>query len=449
MNRFTAPRRWSLTWRLVSRLMIGTGIGWLLITVVSLYVLWHEIGELYDEGLAREAALVLDRVMETGVVPSLPDDEMALRVTGPGIPTVEAPWAPLTADGAVGLRGWEVYRKTSPTGYAVELGQTWKDRRDEFMDAARAFLLLILPVLLLLPLLVHITTKRALAPARQFAEMMARRDAADISPVAEGGLPDELQPIPHALNQYLERLDGLLRAERNFAANAAHELKTPLAAASAQLQLYAAGMAGPDALHAVAGSVDRMAVMVSRLLELARAEAGIGKATMHCDLLRVLRLVIAEMPPGRIVLDDGDAETLLLPVDPDALAILLRNLIDNALHHGTGAVRVVLRAPQVLEIRNPVAPGATFQEARFVRGAGSTGSGLGLSIARAIAAQLGWGLSLTVAGTQAIARIDLPTPGLPALLPGLAPTLAPHIGHHTAQPRATVDQSVIAAACPL
>lgn len=157
-------------------------------------------------------------------------------------------------------------------------------------------------------------------------------------------------------------------------------------------------------------SVGRLAATVERLLDLARAEAGTVRPGETCDVVRVLRLLVAEAPAEQVLLDDGDVEEMAVTADTDSVALLLGNLLRNAREHGTGPVRVTLGPGATVAIANPVAPGAAFLVGRFATGAGSRGSGLGLAIARATANRFGWCLSLAIADGGATARVAFDAP---------------------------------------
>jgi len=412
---------WSLTGRLSRRILASVAVTWMFALAIGLYVLWHEMDELLDETLASEAQMLLTMLAHAPTqdepLAGLPPQStrQSVRVTGvPGAPR-NAPWPPLAADGARKLDQWHVVRVSdAETGIALELGQSTGWRWEEFRDSGRAFLALMLPLLGLVLWVVRTTTRRGLAPARSFARTMETRSADDLAPIPEAGLPRELKPILQALNGYLARIDALLQAERHFAAHAAHELRTPLAVASSQAQLLRRGEAGPEATKAIGGALDRLSATVERLLQLSRAEAGIAAARQPVDLVRICRLVMDEASPlsggRRLIFDDGDAERAEVASDPDALAILLRNLIGNAIGHGTGDVRVRLSPGPAVEIRNRVAPGAAFRHGRFDKGPDSQGSGLGLTIAETIAGQLGARLDFAMADGAATVTLHFVTP---------------------------------------
>lgn len=246
-----------------------------------------------------------------------------------------------------------------------------------------------------------------LRPLGQLRDQLARRDANDLAPLPTDTLPTELQPIAGAVNQLFQRLHTAFEAERSFASNAAHELRTPLAGAIAQVQRLHHQTHEPETARraeAIEGTLKRLTRLSERLMQLARAEgAQLITATPH-DLRLVLQLVAEDFARGA---DRGRtnlhlASTPVLSViDPDAVAIVARNLIENALRHGDGGpIRVTLATDGWLHVENDGAavPAAALADlsGRFMRaqGAGS-GSGLGLAIVRTIAERTATALILT------------------------------------------------------
>lgn len=237
---------------------------------------------------------------------------------------------------------------------------------------------------------------------------MAARGARDLSPVSAGDLPSELVPIAATLDDVLCRLSAAFEAERSFAANAAHELRTPLAGAIAQAQRLQAETADPAArmrATAMEAALKRLLRVSERLMQLARAEGARLRRDSAADLCPVVRILVEEQ--GR---DAGDERirlrlpeaAVLSDLDPDALAIILRNLIDNALRHGDPAkpVNVTLTAEGILRVSNdglPIPPETLARLAtRFTRAdSRAEGSGLGLAIVATIAERIGSRLQLT------------------------------------------------------
>lgn len=280
---------------------------------------------------------------------------------------------------------------------------------------------LALPLLLVIPLGllgIVLVVRRSLRPLERLRSQVARRDANDLAPLPEADLPSELQPIAGTMNQLFQRLTAAFAAERSFASNAAHELRTPLAGAIAQVQRLRQETADPVATARAAeieATLKRLTRLSERLMQLARAEGARLRADQPGDLRQILDLVIRDFPldgRARITLDPA-AGPILSAIDPDIFAILCRNLIDNALRHGQGPARVrlsgTLNPPGSLSLcvendADPVSAEVLAQLGqRFARApAAGEGSGLGLAIVHTIAERLGGTLTLTspVPGTQ-------------------------------------------------
>ena len=262
-----------------------------------------------------------------------------------------------------------------------------------------------LPLLVLLPftlLAIALATRASLAPVRRFRERLAARTPRDLSPVPSDDIPSELAPVADTLNSLLDRLKGAFEAERHFAANAAHELRTPLAGAIAQVQrLRSETPDGKAAARAaeIEATLKRLTRFSERLMQLARAEGGRLRTDTVSDLGTVVRLVVEDIArqtaPDRIRLTVAD-QAVMSDLDPDAFGIVCRNLVENALRHGAeaGPVEVSLGADGTLRVSNEGAavPPETLSRLteRFERGdARVAGSGLGLAIVAAIAERIG------------------------------------------------------------
>lgn len=262
-----------------------------------------------------------------------------------------------------------------------------------------------LPLLVVLPVAlvaIMLAVRASLAPLRQFRDRLSARGARDLGPVAGAALPSELAPLADTVNALLARLDAAFQAERSFAAHAAHELRTPLAGAIAQAQRLQAETADAAA-RARAGDIEatlkRLTRLSERLLQLARAEGGRLQCDQPADLRPVVRMIVEDLAraaePGRITLS-LPTDAVLSDLDPDALAILLRNLVDNAMRHGLpdAPVAVALQPDGSLVVANdgPVPTPDVMERLtnRFERaGAKAEGSGLGLAIVAAIAERTG------------------------------------------------------------
>lgn len=410
----SAPRPWSLRRRLTGRVLALVTGAWLATIALSALVLDHEMNEMFDEelqALVETTVLFLDTA-QAAAIPRMigvetADGERVLRILSTDRAASPAPWPVLAGDGFHDAPGWRILR-VSAEGVVIEAAHATAWRREEMLEAASAFLVLAVPLIVLLFWALRRTVAEATAPVARLAGAVAARGPDDLSPLGTCDLPQEVQPLADALDGYLARIEALRRSERAFIANAAHELRTPLAAMRNRLALSA----DADARAAIS-TVDALTRRVERLLQLSRLEAGLGLGRGPADLVRILRLLLDDLAPRArhpVQFDDADLETLMVAADPDALAILLRNLIENALEHGTGPVRVTLTQAGTLTIENP-ADHPTLPEARHSPGPASNGAGLGLSIIRDLARAMQVPLALTVGSDHVRARLAFPVEG--------------------------------------
>lgn len=260
---------------------------------------------------------------------------------------------------------------------------------------------LVLPLLIFLPvalLAIVLTVRTTLAPLRRFRERLAARGVRDLSLIPVDELPTEVAPVADTLNGLLGRLGAAFEAERSFAANAAHELRTPLAGAIAQaqrLRLETGDPAAKTRATDIESTLKRLTRLSERLMQLARAEGGRLRLEHASDLRHVARILTDELSRTT----SADRISLVLPpdplmsdLDPDVFAILYRNLVENALRHGADGtpIHVSLTNDGVLTVANdgPIVPGDVLARLtdRFERvGKLRDGSGLGLAIVQAIA----------------------------------------------------------------
>lgn len=308
----------------------------------------------------------------------------------------------------------------------LQVAQPLSVRRQAIMDDAA---LVFLPILVFLPFSVAtcwMVIRRSLAPIEVLRQEIGARDGGNLSPMRMVDLPAELAPIAASVDRLLERLRTALDAEREFAANSAHELRTPIAGALAQAQRLVAELpqgAGKARACGIEKSLSSLGHLIEKLLQLARAGSGIGIVDRAIDLVPAVRLVVEDFGrkpeyAGRLILDVDGCATLIRKVDVEAFAIVLRNVIENALIHGLrGApitVSVCIDGTIAIANAGPVLTHPELQEVtrRFKRGATTAaGSGLGLPIAAMLIQ--GMGASLVLAspargredGFEAIIRI--------------------------------------------
>lgn len=286
----------------------------------------------------------------------------------------------------------------------VQVAQPMASRRQLAQDIA---LRTVTPLLLLLPVLgvaILFIVARGLLPLKRIAAEVDARGAAELGPVEDAKVPDEVQPLVQALNSLLARLQQAMSAQRAFLADAAHELRTPLTAIQLQTQLLGRAHSESEraeALQALEAGVERSSHLVQQLLTLARQEpSAAARVFLPLDLAELARGVIA----GRtaMALERGidlglaRAEPGLLSGDAEALQALLGNLVDNALSHTPPGGKVDVEVYEeggrrVLAVSDtgPGIPAAERERVfdRFYRVPGNRtpGTGLGLAIVKRIA----------------------------------------------------------------
>jgi two-component system sensor histidine kinase QseC len=262
------------------------------------------------------------------------------------------------------------------------------------------------PLALALPLLALLAwwaIRHGLAPLRALGRQLAARAPNALDPLERRDATPELAPLIEALNGLFARIEAMVQAERRFTADAAHELRTPIAAIRAQAQVALTESAEAPRRHALAATIegcDRATRLVEQLLTLSRLEAGAAVAMQSVDLAALARQVVGELAPRALSKEQDlglDAATAcVVSGDPTLLAVLLRNLIDNALRYSPRGARVDValqaNAGRVTLTVEDSGPGLDAGQAdrlgqRFQRGLGhhESGSGLGWSIVQRIA----------------------------------------------------------------
>lgn len=440
---------WSLDRRLGLGLVVAVVVLWLAAATVAGFVLRREIDDVFDsalqevaqrilplaytELLAREAdapgqrlpAIGAHREFITYVVRDIDGNDL--------LQSSDAESAKVPKDLAPGFHsvdGLRLYTESAVRGtITVTTVENLSHRVAAVLEAVTT---LLWPLAALVPvalLAVWLLGRSTLRPIRAFRDDIEARGRGNLSPLGATDLPREFAPVATAVDALLERLRGALDAERSFTANSAHELRTPIAAALAQAQRLVAETpdeASRERARAVAASLRRLSALSEKLLQLAKAEGGGLLAETPAPLGPVLRLVVDEIDRRFDVADRLEMEISadggpISDLDPDAFAILARNLIENALKHGTAegstAVRLV---GDLLEVENdaPVIPPERLAvlTRRFERGTTTAeGSGLGLAIVSVIChgAGLGFELLSPVPGRTDgfLARVRFPRTG--------------------------------------
>ena len=399
---------------LLSWLAGGLAVAFVTATVATYLRARDEATALLDLQLAQLAASITGMPLAAQAVPRgvEPDAPLVVQVWNrDGVQVVrsrgrlEAPARGDPGFATVATRDgpWRVYSVIA-AGELVQVAQPLSTRDDL---AASLALRTIVPWLIAMPLtalLLWFAIARALAPLERVASALARRTPRELAPLPPLGWPREVQPLVDALNALLARLDAALAAQRTFVADAAHELRTPLTAVHLQAQLAARATDDAEraaALAAMKGGLSRATRLAEQLLALARADDAPAAPPLPVDLVAIARTVVAlqaavaaagDVDLGLVAPDNA----VVVAGDPDALTVLLSNLVDNAVRYTPrgGAVDVVVerRAGDPTLVVRDTGPGIPAEAreqvfGRFARGrdAAVPGSGLGLAIVRRIA----------------------------------------------------------------
>ncbi|MDA8109376.1 MAG: ATP-binding protein [Betaproteobacteria bacterium] len=318
-------------------------------------------------------------------------------------PAIERPSLGFTTVAAGGKR-WRVFsEKVGPRQFGVAQRM---DLRTELAGAGA--LQALLPVLALVPLIgltIGWIVLRSLRPLRVLSADVRQRAATDLRPLPEHDLPDEVRPLVHAMNGLLTRLDAAMTRQKRFVADAAHELRTPLAALQIQAEMLEGAADDGERrqrTRALRTGIARLSGLVSQLLTMARLDAAPASEPVELDLLEMVKEIVAELYPfaesRSINLGLAESESIAIRGHPAGLRALFGNLIDNALRYtpeggrvdvsvkrlaGGAAVAVADSGPGIPEAELP----QVFDRFYRVAGGEASGHGLGLAIARAAAEQ--------------------------------------------------------------
>jgi two-component system sensor histidine kinase TctE len=294
----------------------------------------------------------------------------------------------------------------------VQVAETLEKRSVLAREIIRGVMLPLFVILPLSVLLVWLALTRGIKPLNELEDRIRQRKPGDMSPLDEHTVPSEVVPLVSSINDLLVRLQGSIATQKRFLADAAHQLKTPLAGLRMQADLAQRSDANAQDLkqslkHIGLASM-RATHTVNQLLALARAESsGMGMATQTCDLSVLTMEVVKDSLPRAMELridlgfEGPQPHQAMLPGNPTLLKEMVRNLIDNALNYtpssetqpGVVTARVCgdTQTGWRLEVEDS-GPGIAASERErvfepFYRALGNEadGSGLGLAIVREIA----------------------------------------------------------------
>jgi two-component system, OmpR family, sensor histidine kinase QseC len=416
----------SLQRRLLALVLGLVTVVWLGTAVLTWFDVRHELDELLDGHLAQAAALLV--VQQVG---EMEDDDhsvdapslhrhapmIAFQVFHEGrlaLRSANAPALPMVEPGdrfrsgfrsvRIGDTDWRVFATYgAERDIQVYVGEQQQSRASILWAVLRSTLQPMAVALPLLALAVWWAVHRGMLPLRRLGSALARREPQALQPVVVDGAPSEMVPMVDALNGLFGRISALMESERRFTADAAHELRTPIAAIRAQAQVALAESNDAlrhHALQATLQGCDRATRLVEQLLTLSRLESAEAPALAMLDLSALVQGVVGELAPKAL----DKQQRIELDAEPGCrvqgqttlLAVLVRNLVDNAIRYSPAGASVHVGVAGegdsvglTVEDSGPGLAEADLQRLgeRFFRvvGSGQDGSGLGWSIVRRIA----------------------------------------------------------------
>jgi len=419
------PQRTSLKQRLLALVLAAITLVWLGAAAFTYLDAREEFDEVLDAHLAQAAALLVVQAshdldeLETEHAPLLHKyaRRVAFQVWEKGhqlrLHSANAPQQPLTnrehgfSDTVIGGKRWRVFSTWDESGeYLIHVAERADVREELARDIAGNLLRPLWFSLPLLALLLWIAVLRGLRPLDRLAREVEQREPDNLAALDASSAPREVVPLIERLNRLFERIDASMQKERRFTADAAHELRTPVAAIKAQAQVARSASAEAERLHALDNAIlgcDRAAHLIEQLLTLARVDTLERSVAEPCQLRDIAAETIAALAPValekgvRLELLAGDASNVSeVHGNPGLLRVLLRNLLDNAVKHtppGTSVQVSIVRKHGTTSLSvSDNGPGIPEQERdkvleRFYRPLGmqASGSGLGLSIVKRIA----------------------------------------------------------------
>lgn len=419
---------------LVRRLLISTLLILLLLwtsMVVSVaWVIKHETDEIFDSSLQETAQRLLPLAVmqlkthdredddeddeddehaleadEDSLEPAQHDEYLVYQVFHASgrmlLRSHAAPTTPIAPELRQGFQRTAkhlVYiEKTLSGEFFLALAEKFNHRKDTLLSTMKYLLMPLLALLPLSALSMLVIVHGARKPLQKLSVELSSRGGSDLNPLAVKDLPQELQPLVNTMNDLMHRLQSAFEAERNFTANSAHELRTPLAAASAQLHVLentSLNDGQRQTLYTVRKVLQRLQALTEKLLQLARAESGIAWKSGDVDLGQLLELLCRDLqwrtdlklelklPPSPVIVQG----------DVDALGIVFSNLLENAIKYASpgSPIRVEMSTgPTQIRIINdcdplPVQALQRLHERFYRVRPDSRGAGLGLSIVQAL-----------------------------------------------------------------
>ena len=418
-----ARARRSIRRDLLVAVLAAVALTWIATAIVSYLDARHELDELLDAHLAQSASLLVaqaGRESEEIDVEHAPqmhrygrrvafqfwENGTVLRLHSANAPNVRlSPTIEGFSDADIDGKRWRVFSGwDDDRRYLVQVGERTEVRDEIVAKIAKNMLWPLLVALPALGLLTWLGIDRAMRPLRLLNRQVEDRAPDNLAALEIGNAPVEVAPLVASLNRLFDRVHASMENERRFTADAAHEMRTPLAALRAQAQVARGAAEDAErarALDNVIAGCDRASHLVDQLLTLARLEPESFHAVREpCDLHELVRLEVAEVAPAALAktieIELASGPPVAVSGDARLLRILVRNLLDNAVRYSPPKteihVRVAERDGRAFVTVADEGPGVAPDERqrlgrRFHRlsGTQASGTGLGLSIAKRIA----------------------------------------------------------------
>ncbi|MCP1249636.1 sensor histidine kinase [Gluconobacter oxydans] len=421
-------KRWSLASRIVSGTLIIVLGALVLLSILVAAFTRYEVTERLDNSLQEVAERLefviseLDRTDQKSTTPGgqvarLPGVNrrtLAYQIASPDgrleVRSQNAPetlFVPRLKMGFYNVPSFRVYSVPSASGrHYILVGEPAFHRNEA---VRRAILISVLPMVIFFPaiwVLVRWRVRRAMRPLTSLQHEIRSRGGTNLVPIPPLDLPEELVTIHSAVNLLLERLKMALSTERAFAANAAHELRNPIGALLAQVQVLRNLLQRSEyeeRATTIMHQARRIGRMMEKLLQLSRVTSGIALTGDIFDLVPVIQFLARELEREKNqTIDLSGVPHLMIRGDMDAAGILFRNLLENAVLHGSSLrpAHVIVTENSEILIFNDCDPltleSLQNMEKPFVRGkTNAEGSGLGLAIVRQVSLQLQADITIT------------------------------------------------------
>lgn len=384
----------------------------------------NEAHELQDETL-RQVAILFERQQMTLRYPSgeqiVGDDEESRvivqyltdssKATGNDDATIPLPFPTTLPDGLstmnIAGENFRVLVRTTFRGERIVVAQEADVRDKEARESAWRNLL---PFLILFPVLLLVVgdlVRKLFRPIATLSDEIDQRDEQALHPIDENHLPTEIRPFVVAINRLLTRVAQSMEAQRRFIADAAHELRSPMTALSLQAERLSAtemSAVAYERLLPLSRGIERSRKLIDQLLALATAQSSSDRSQTSVSVHEVYRRVLEDLLPlaerKRIDIGVESIEDVQVTINEMDLLILVKNLVDNAIRYTPvgGRVDLTVELAQetvILQVKDS-GPGISAEEQMLVfdpfyrsLGTDETGSGLGLSIVKAIADRTG------------------------------------------------------------